>query len=53
MREACERLAQFCADHYVEADAESDTDDVTVAQPPPLEAGVTSDVVRMAGVAAE
>ena len=52
MREACERLAQFCADHYVEADAEPDTDDVTAGQRS-LETGVTRDVVRMAGVAAD
>ena len=52
MREACERLAQFFADHYVESDAESGTDDVTVGRAE-LEAGVTSGVRRVAGVGAD
>lgn len=34
MLEACERIVQFCADHYVADDAEAATDDVKSGQPP-------------------
>ncbi|XP_043213359.1 tyrosine aminotransferase-like isoform X1 [Amphibalanus amphitrite] len=52
MHEACERLAQFFADHYVESDADPSAEDVAVGRAD-LEPAVTSDVRRVAGVGAD
>ncbi|KAF0300347.1 hypothetical protein FJT64_027180 [Amphibalanus amphitrite] len=52
MHEACERLAQFFADHYVQSDADPSAEDVAVGRAD-LEPAVTSDVRRVAGVGAD
>ncbi|XP_037085754.1 LOW QUALITY PROTEIN: tyrosine aminotransferase-like [Pollicipes pollicipes] len=50
MREACERMAEFCATHYVEPDGHqselSDADEVTSSEPVKCDCGA-SDVIRL------